>query len=446
MTLTKRTLIFMVLMVAMIMVPSVAMAFDTVHGGYALDTDACAGCHRAHTASSPITWTDTGGETRSALLISTADTNDEFCYTCHGSAGLGADTNVWDGVFQSRDGDLGSDELFNDDMEALNGGGFDPAMFPTQHYPGGATWVAWGAGTNGRDGIISMGGEKVNISCGSCHDTHGSSNYRLLKDTVAGVSPSTSLPADMAVGGYDGLGNPTPFVISAEQGYPIGGWPKGAARMTLYTTYFPDFTDPVYAKAPGNDPTKGISGWCQACHTQMNTAGHGAATDANGAAYDINGTYNAAGDDNLASLFENYTAEFYDANDGFGFVERHRHPTNVALTEYQGASTLVLGNVPLAHTPNTVVIGGRTVANGVIADDTSDWLDCLTCHVAHGSGATMSGYASVADSTNPQPDTGTKTVNIDGTTIVSVGSVAPDYGNALLRGDNRFVCQGCHNK
>jgi hypothetical protein len=65
--------------------------------------------------------------------------------------------------------------------------------------------------------------------------------------------------------------------------------------------------------------------------------------------------------------------------------------------------------------------------------DSSDWLDCLTCHVAHGSAATMSGYANVADSTNPEPDSGT-------------GSVPPDDGNALLRTNNRGVCEACHNQ
>ena len=418
MTVRKRALIFaaLVVAVAVLAVPGVAMAFDTVHGGYTMDTDACAGCHRAHTASSPITWINTDGEERSALLLGgIAESVDEFCYTCHGSVALGADTNVWDGIFESRDGDLGTDEYYNADGAALNGGGFNPLMFPTQHYPGGATWVAWGAGFDGRDGIISMGGEKVEISCTVCHDTHGSSNWRLLKDIVAGIDPTTSARSDRVVGGYDAAGDPDPWVISAERGYPIGGWPKGEERMALYETYYPDFTSSRNAKAPGDDVTKGISGWCAACHTQMNTEGH-------------SGTY---------------LSFVYDANDGFGLVERHRHPTNVAISEFLGASPIMLDHeLPLAHTP--VVVDG--LATGEIANDTEDWVDCLSCHVAHGSGAVMEGFASVADSTNPQPDTGTKVVQIDDETIVTVGSVPPDYGNALLRLDNRGICQACHYK
>ena len=439
MTLRKRSLIFVALVAALVtlMVPGVAMAFDSAHGGYTADTDACAGCHRAHTAASPITWTDGGGRTRSALLISTAINNDEFCYTCHGPAGAGADTNVWDGVFQSRDGDLGSDETYNTHMEPLNGGGFDPAMFPTQHYPGGATWQAWGAGPDGRNGIISTGGEQVDISCSTCHDTHGSSNYRLLKDLVAGIDPVTGARANIAVGGYDLAGDPTPFVISAERGYPATGWPRGPARMTLYTTYYPDFTTPRYAKAPGNDPTKGISGWCAACHTQMNTAGDSnVVVDANGVLDD-----NIDLDGNPATGRQDYLAEIYDHADGFGFVERHRHPTNVAMSTFQGASALaynIADGVPLAHDPGEGATGVL-----VPGETSSDWVDCLSCHVAHGSNATMSGYASVADPRLPEPDTGTKLVGLAG---IPVGTVPPDYGNALLRVNNRGACQACHNK
>lgn len=441
MAMRKRSLIFAAVatVVVVLMVPGVALAFDSVHGGYAMDTDACAGCHRAHTASSPITWTDGGGDPRSALLISTAESDEEFCYTCHGSAAVGADTNVYDGVYQSRDGNLLDGELvYNTDGEPLNGGGFNLSMFPTQHYPGGATWVAWGAGNDGRDGVITMGGEKVEISCTTCHDTHGSSNYRLLKDIVPGIDPTTGARANITVGGYDLSGDPTPYVISTEDGYPAGGWPQGEARMTAYTTYFPDFTDPRYAKAPGDDPTKGISGWCAACHTQMNTKGD------SGNVFDTNGTAN----DGFIGLGGNdYLAEIYDANDGFGLVERHRHPTNVPMSYFNEGVGLIYED------PTTPVVGDRILplGNTAFADsltnESSDWVDCLSCHVAHGSGAAMTGYANVADSTNPQPDTGTKEVTIDGVpTGVTVGSVPPDYGNALLRLDNRGTCQACHNK
>ena len=398
MAVRKRLLLIAVFAVAaaVMLTPGVAFANYSIHGSYTMSTDACAGCHRAHTAASSITWTKTDLTEGSALLLGTSTSIDDFCYTCHGTAMLGADTNVFDGIFEADDG-VGTDDTLNAFGEDLNGGGFNPAMFPTQHYPNNTTWVAYGGGTDGRDGIFSTGGTQVVIGCSVCHDVHGSSNYRLLKDVVNGV----------AVGGYDGTVDPveptpTPWVISAEPGYPTSGWllhEPGAAQVALYT---PDYTNPRYAKAPGVDATKGISGWCASCHTQYNTG--------------------AIGNESV-----------YDANDGFGLVTRHRHPVNVPLTNYLGARSLIVTSnvLPLAHD------GSADYAT----QDSTDWIDCLTCHVAHGSNALMTGYAAVSDSTDPLPDSSYGITPGDG-----LGSVPPDDGNALLRSNNRGVCEACHNK
>lgn len=52
----------------------VAYANFGPHGGFATDTDSCAGCHRAHTSFSTLTWTDQADNQHSALLISDATT------------------------------------------------------------------------------------------------------------------------------------------------------------------------------------------------------------------------------------------------------------------------------------------------------------------------------------------------------------------------------------
>jgi predicted CXXCH cytochrome family protein len=409
MAVKKRILLIAVFAVAaaVLLAPGVAFANYSIHGSYTMSTDACAGCHRAHTAASSITWTRTDGSTGgSALLLGTSTSIDDFCYTCHGTAMLGADTNVFDGIYEADDG-VGLDDTLNSAGQSLNGGGFDPAMFPTQHYPNNTGWVAYGGGTTGRaaDGIRVIGGtEDVVIGCTVCHDVHGSSNYRLLKDVVNGVT----------VGGYNGSVDPynpvaTPWVISAEPGYPTSGWLLHEPGATQVSAYRPDYTDERYAKAPNGDPTKGISGWCASCHTQYNT---------------------------WASSTTTRTSSVYDSNDGFGLVTRHRHPVNVPLSNYLGARALVVTDttLPLAH-------DGAADYAATPRNTSSDWIDCLTCHVGHGSSALMTGYAAVADSTDPLPDSSYGLTPGDG-----LGSVPPGDGNALLRGNNRFVCEACHNK
>jgi predicted CXXCH cytochrome family protein len=387
--------------------PSLAFANAAVHGSYSMSTDACAGCHRAHTAVSPITWSYTNPATGltgsgSALLLSFAPDTEAFCYTCHGNAVLGADTNVFDGIYEARGG-YGTGE-----SGPLNGGGFDPAQFGTQHN-NDTSWVAFGGGPTGLRvddpndplNIGASGGLFVDLSCTVCHDVHGSSNYRLLKDKVNGVQ----------VGGYLDEGDPqnptpTPWVISAEPGYPGAGWllhEPGAVQVAGYT---PSYTVPMYAKAPSGDVTKGISAWCAACHTQYNTGAVGIGK-----------------------------SSVYDANDGYGFATRHRHPVNVPLTNYMGPRDLVVaGNpLPLAH----------SVAD-VGTQDASDWLDCLTCHVSHGSNAIMTGFANVSMAETYDTPWGTEEPIIEADT--GSGGVPPATGNALLRGNNRYVCEACHNK
>ncbi|OGO42619.1 MAG: hypothetical protein A2Z04_08995 [Chloroflexi bacterium RBG_16_57_9] len=63
-----------------------------------------------------------------------------------------------------------------------------------------------------------------------------------------------------------------------------------------------------------------------------------------------------------------------------------------------------------------------TIGANTEPDYTKGFPGCLTCHVVHGTSAAMEGYATQ--------------VTVDGTPIDS----------ALLRLDNRGVCEICHNK
>jgi len=382
---------------ALIAIPATALANNGPHGGYLSDTDACAGCHRAHTAPSTITWVDKQGAQRdSALLISADNQAYLFCLACHDSTGQGADTDVLDGVYQGTTfGTQGADLIsgaFGRVDGSLGAGTWDAHnhKVTSTHSMNGAELGAWGGGVYGSTSTVDAtgnysallgSGAKIAMDCGSCHDPHGSSNYRLLRDSVYGVS----------VGGYAAGSStnptPTPYVVSAENGYPAGGF-------QLHSTtagYVPNYTVAQYAKAPGGDVNKGMTGWCVGCHTVYSSR---------------ESTYNAA--------------------DGFGYVLQHRHAVNVPLTAYVGARSLVLTDMPLpldhdASTESSHVVNTMT-----------DWVECLTCHSAHGASSVMTGWANVADPINDlRPDTGT-------------GGWPPTNDSALLRLDSRKVCETCH--
>jgi hypothetical protein len=406
---TKMALLFIgVLALAMMMVPGLAFANAGVHGNYDMNTDQCAGCHRAHTAPSQTTWVNTDGATRSALLLGSYTELYQFCLTCHGAAATGADTNVEEGIYEARVtagsyGTVGGALIsgpFGVPYPTPDSGGnyysvdaWGKRVTSTHDYFGGS-WGAYGGGIFGTTATVAydaslipsigVGSSLIKMDCGTCHDVHGSSNYRLLKDKVYGVQ----------VGGYlsDASETPTPWVLSNEPGFPSTGFRLHVNAIS--GGYTPDYTVAQYRKPPSNDRQKGMSGWCVGCHTFYM-----------GDSVSIATTYNAG--------------------DVFGTVERHRHPINVPLSNFKSVRSIDLtGNpLPLAHD------SGETTT----AADSDDWVDCMTCHYAHGTTAVMTGYANVADPTDMIPDSGD-------------GGVAPTDDSALLRYNNRYVCEACHNK
>lgn len=415
MTARRRTFLFVagVLALAVMLVPGLAFANAGVHGNYAIDTDQCAGCHRAHTAPSSAVWTTRDGDTRSALLLGDYAELYDFCLTCHGASAQGADTNVEEGVLETR---LNDPAQYGTAGGALISGPFG-VPYPTPDSNGdyysvdyagkrvtskhdyfGGSWGAYGGGlysltaTATYDGSlipsIGVGAALIKMDCGTCHDVHGTSNYRMLKNTVYGVT----------VGGYV-AGAPTPYVLSNEPGFPSGGFALNTNYAGIYT---PDYTTPHYRKGPvgAGQADKGMSGWCVGCHTYY----MGKRTGAD------------------ASIATTYTADNF-----FGNVVRHRHPVNSELVSFRGPSDAMVTvsneatRLPLAHD------AGETTV------ESDDWVECLSCHYAHGTTAEMTGYANVLDPTDQDPGSGD-------------GGVAPTDDSALLRQNNRYACQACHNK
>lgn len=178
-----RWLVVVVLTVALTqMLSGQTFADNGPHGGYGTTTDACAGCHRAHTGIGP------------SLLV--ALTSTALCMTCHGVTTGGAQTDVADGVF--------IDGATN--LRGLKGGGFAfanmdtnwdlisaPAASTSRHVYTGAAGTIWGNGAIGSGpGMLGF-----NLACVNCHNPHGRSSttngptYRLLRSTPTGSGAGT---------------------------------------------------------------------------------------------------------------------------------------------------------------------------------------------------------------------------------------------------------------
>jgi len=312
--------------VLMITVAVLALAFATAglafanggpHGGYAPTTDGCAGCHRAHTAPGPNLLVDT----------STYD----LCMSCHGSIGAGANTNVDDGYYLSSRDDSGGDydhgAIETPDNAPLLGGGFvNYQLVPvtSNHNPTEVELAAWGNGV-ARGSLADLAEP---LGCASCHDPHGSPNYRILNEVINGVPVVVAQVDEGAAKDYD-----------TEQ------WGSGTSTV------------------------------CAACHGAYHVTSAGSGSDP---------AMVASG----------------------GYTHRVDMPYNY------GANV----------NPETIGLGGYTLP--LAQTGAGDYVVCMTCHLPHGTSAQMTGIT-------------------DGAGLPGETSATD---SALLRIDNRGVCEVCHQK
>jgi predicted CXXCH cytochrome family protein len=322
----KRVLIVIVVgLILAFATTGLALANGGPHGGYTPTTDACAGCHRAHTAIGP-----------NLLMVSSYD----LCITCHGAAGSGANTNVDDGYYLSSRDDVGGDynhgAANTPDNAPLLGGGFvnyRGVAVTSIHSPDGAEIAAWGNGVP--RGSLADIAESLN--CASCHDPHGSPNYRIINAEVNGTIVSVAQVDEGAAKDYD-----------TEQ------WGAGTSSV------------------------------CAACHGayHVTRAGSGSNND----------------DDGGGNL------------DYGGDISTFAHRIDMPYTF--GANV----------NPETVGLGGYYLP--LAQSGSGDLVVCMTCHLPHGTSTAMVGNADLG--------------GLPGETSAT--------DSALLRIDNRGVCEVCHQK
>ncbi len=410
-------------------------------GSSSLTADSCAGCHRAHTAQGP-------------MLIN-APTEEALCLTCHGAAGTGATTDVMTGVQYA----VGTTTVRGTtQLGALRGGGFVEARIdagnafretsglPEAGHPtvfrfdkkvgvgategvtsahmklAGATGVtlqgtAWG---NGAFSATANAGPAVTLGCASCHNPHGNGQYRILNPipdpatgAVVAVSPNATSPINVTDAALPSAGDARNYTIiqakAAGGRYLLASEIVADAVSDTSGDYWhqvvpfnarPATGDNAVANhdGPNGDPSffnGQINAWCSTCHsrytqstnfTQEFPAGSGTIVGSNGVP--IPGSAEIAG--NLR--------------------------TRVCVLDAGGNCTY----------PNTAqpMVQGTADAIYNYRHTTSRNRSCLTCHVSHGSNASMTGASASAF---PYPD----------------GTTAPS--SRLLKVDNRGTCQVCHD-
>lgn len=443
----------------LILILNTSLAMDTAnanegpHGGYSLTTSNCAACHRPHTATGSKLLRGDGVDT--TLGNGTNYDIADFCFSCH-KDGAGANNNVHGGYYMgyAGPGDAGSSldpysnpwpnestntSQYGSKNAGLNGGGFvsakrywgapekltyngrtkrgvtwtDPVggthfnhqatgEAATSSYHNALddtkTWTVWGSLMAGSSATVAVGpGMVVTLKCTSCHDQHGSSQYRILRDSRSDSNIGALIPGYVVQRDY--LGAPITTLYQPIDD-PVQSWEREFSGGSALTK---DYTSYSY-KVSGPTARTNISDFCKRCHSQY-----------------------------YAVFWLGWSYASYDAGDGLGATQRFRHQTSERLTFCPGKCPGgICGaynlnrwiQLPLATSSGVVdgVRNGRPVYESDI--NNADFMVCTTCHQAHGTSVIADQAAQV------------------GPTKYAQGS-DPGHTN-LLRLDNRGICEDCH--
>lgn len=266
----KRALAVAISLIAMYLaLGSVALAGNP-HADFTTNPDACASCHRVHTATSGNLLRDPTGTA--------------MCETCH-QAGAGADTDVMNGKYIDNADTAPNHIAWGDANMNLLGGGFkaiqNTSTTTSSHKMGTSItpFAPYGSDPNNGPGAV------ITLKCLSCHSAHPDklhpNQYRLLRIRPNGSSVDKLVPWN---GPWDSAAQTTK-----------------SSDPTAYRAYTDKDFDPerpdtqVYTM----NYKSGQDAWCASCHTRYTTR-------------------------------QDTTP--YDAGDVFGSVMRFRHNTDSMIT------------------------------------------------------------------------------------------------------------------
>ncbi len=194
----KKILLALVISCVMLLGFVVAVSADNgPHGGFTASTDACANCHRAHSAQM-------GGN---ALIVQSSV--EALCLSCHD--GNGAGTDVENGIYHTATGQTPAEGI---DGGSLFAGGFTNALMATtwsgkvtadatfnatsratsSHHQLGPNGIVYGSGAISNLPVTASATSgyfatetSLTLECTSCHDPHGNAGYQMAANAAAGT-------------------------------------------------------------------------------------------------------------------------------------------------------------------------------------------------------------------------------------------------------------------
>jgi len=450
--------------------------------------DRCAGCHRAHTATNAYLLTQ--DETvlcqschGSGGTGASSDVMDGVGYAISGVNTRGTTLGALrGGGFNFALIGSGAASYSASPKSVPVG----TAAATTSQHQIGVAGTAWGNGAIG-----SGNGTSITLECTSCHDPHGNGNYRILRpvptDGAAWTFPApvavtsvtqtavsgttytyavvTAAPntfkvtnpvtfynttggADAIIGGtVTAVADTTNFTVSIRSvnvasatGGVVGyADPAGIAAQTAYDATTSTFkTWNLHGLTAGQKVV--LSGFTPGGYNGIFTV----STVPSTTTFTISTTTNAAVTvlGKISGIPDSQGTKVYTTTNYWAQDDHNYTGTYLTGATYTAPTAFIANVSQWCTTCHTRLLAGSSSYKTASGDTTYMYMhrsnngkegspNCIQCHVAHGSNASMAGDGTTSYSSVVQTEFG-------------LNKTAPD--SFLLRVDNRGTCNMCHNK